>query len=72
MWSTIQSSQAWNGILKNLRKDGRFYWVDTEILPIFNSGKKITGYISVQRSASKKDIADTEDTYRKMVENETN
>lgn len=68
MWSTIEGGQAWNGIVKNLRKDGRYYWVDTEILPIINKDSKITGYIAARRAASRKDIIDTEEAYKKMIE----
>lgn len=72
MWSTIQSGQAWNGIIKNLRKDGRYYWVDTEILPIVDNNEQITGYIAARRAASTKDIADTLESYNKMREAEDN
>ena len=72
MWSTIQGKQAWNGIIKNLRKDGRYYWVDTEILPILDDNEQITGYIAARRAASIKDIADTLESYNKMLEAENN
>ena len=68
MWSTIQSGQAWNGLVKNLRKDGRYYWVDTEILPIKDNDDKITGYIAARKAASRKDIQENEETYAKMLE----
>jgi aerotaxis receptor len=68
MWSVIQSGQAWNGILKDLRKDGKFYWVDTGILPIKDNDDKIIGYIAVQRAAARKDIQGNEETYKKMLE----
>ncbi|MFT7860508.1 MAG: PAS domain-containing protein [Sulfurimonas sp.] len=68
LWDTIQDGQAWNGIVKNLRKDGRFYWVDTEILPIKDKDDNITGYIAARRAASRKDIVDSEETYKKMQE----
>jgi len=70
MWSTIQSGQAWNGLIKNLRKDGRYYWVDTEILPIKDENDTITGYIAARRTASPKDIEENKETYRKMLEAE--
>lgn len=68
MWSTIEGGQAWNGIVKNLRKDGRFYWIDLEILPIIDKDGKITGYIAARRAASRKDIIDSEEAYKKMLE----
>jgi len=70
LWSTIQSGQAWNGLIKNLRKDGRYYWVETEILPVRDNDDNITGYIAARRPASQKDIEENKDTYRKMLEAE--
>jgi len=68
MWSTIQSGQAWNGVLKNLRKDAQFYWVDIEILPIKDDNDTLTGYIAVAKAASRQDIIENEMTYKKMLE----
>ena len=68
MWETIQSGQVWNGLVKNLRKDGLFYWVDTEILPIVNDNQEVEGYIAARKQASRKDIAENEALYKKMLE----
>ena len=70
MWSTIKDGQAWNGLVKNIRKDGLYYWVDTEIIPVYNDKKEITGYIAVRKVASRKDIEENEEIYRKMLEAE--
>ena len=67
MWATIKDGQAWNGLIKNLRKDGLFYWVDTEILPIIDDDDSVTGYIAVRKPASKKDIAENSEIYSKML-----
>ncbi len=67
MWETIKGGQVWNGLVKNLRKDGRYYWVDTEILPIYTNDK-ITGYVAARKPASKKNIQETERLYKKMLE----
>jgi len=68
MWRTIKSGQAWNGLVKNLRKDGRYYWVETEILPIRDNNDNITGYIAARRAASRKDIQESEENYKKMLQ----
>jgi len=70
MWETIAGGQAWNGLVKNLRKDGKFYWVDTEILPIVDEDGTITGYIAARKEASRKDISETQETYQKMLDTE--
>jgi aerotaxis receptor len=71
MWETIKGGQAWNGLVKNLRSDGRYYWVETEILPIVDivdDEETITGFIAVRKEASQKDISETIQTYTKMLE----
>ena len=70
MWETIQGGQAWNGLVKNLRKDGLYYWVDSEILPTRNENEEIIGYIAVRKSASRKDIDENSETYSKMLHSE--
>jgi len=60
MWDSLKNAQVWNGMLKNLRKDGQFYWVDMEIAPIFDKEEKITGYISVSKPAPRKNIIENE------------
>lgn len=70
MWSTIQGGQAWNGLVKNLRKDGLYYWVDSEIIPVRNEDEEITGYIAARKVASRKDIDENKELYKKMLETE--
>ena len=47
MWSHLENGDAWRGAVKNRCKDGRYYWVDAFVTPIFESGKKV-GYQSVR------------------------
>jgi len=60
MWTSLKNGQVWNGMLKNLRKDGKFYWVDIEIAPIFDNNDQINGYISVAKPAARKNIIENE------------
>ncbi len=68
MWNTISSGHTWNGLVKNMRKDGLYYWVETEILPILNDNRELTGYIASRRSASRKNIQESEIAYQRMYE----
>lgn len=68
IWETIKGGQAWTGLIKNMRKDGTFYWVDAEILPILDENEQLTGYISARRDPSRKDIKENEEIYSKMLE----
>lgn len=70
MWKTIKSGQSWNGFVKNLRKDGLYYWVEAEILPIHDDNDEITGYIAARKSTSRKNIQESTELYKKMIEAE--
>lgn len=70
MWSTIQSGQIWHGLVKNLRKDGRYYWVETEVVPSKNENGEIIGYVAARKVASRHNIEETAEMYRKMKEKE--
>ena len=70
MWKTIQSGTLWHGLVKNLRKDGRYYWVDTEVSPSYDETGKLKGYIAARKPASRKNIEETAELYRKMLEQE--
>ena len=70
MWHTIHDGQAWTGLIKNLRKDGKYYWDDLNILPIYDESNQLTGYISCARAASRKSIKENEELYEKMLASE--
>ena len=68
MWDTIKSSQVFNGTIKNMRKDGRYYWVELEILPIKDEDGEILNFMAVARGASRKDIEENKELYERMLE----
>ncbi|PSJ48109.1 aerotaxis receptor Aer [Zobellella endophytica] len=47
LWDHLKAGQPWRGAVKNRCKDGRYYWVDAYVTPIYQQGK-ITGYQSVR------------------------
>ncbi len=69
MWQTISSGHTWSGLIKNMRKDGRFYWVDTEILPILDADGKLTGYIASRRAPSRKSVKESDEIYKEIYSN---
>lgn len=48
MWKTIASGRVWKGEIKNQRKHGGYYWVDSLLMPLFDSKNKICGYIGIR------------------------
>ena len=49
LYDHIQNGKEWFGYVKNLRKDGGYYWVFANISPTFNTSGQIIGYYSVRR-----------------------
>ena len=57
VWDTIATGSEFFGYVKNMSKDGSFYWVFTHITPDFGPGGNIVGYTSVRRCARREAIA---------------
>lgn len=53
LWNTISSGNQWQGEIKNRAKNGDTYWVDTTIVPMFNSYGDIKSYISIRTDITK-------------------
>jgi len=49
MWKIISSNKKWRGYVKNLRKDGKFYWVLVYIQPKLDENGKIIGFIAARK-----------------------
>ena len=69
-WDTIQSGKEFFAYVKNMSKDGGFYWVFTHITPDFDASGGIVGYTSVRRCPSAAAVAKIEPVYRAMLEAE--
>ena len=48
LWQTIKNSQVWEGEIKNLKRNGDFYWVKARTSPIFGLDGNIVGYASIR------------------------
>jgi PAS domain S-box-containing protein len=46
MWKKIKEGEMWEGYVKNMRSDGKFYWVIVWIKPKYDSDGNLTGYIA--------------------------
>ncbi len=55
LWDTVQKGEKWQGFVKNLRKDGGFYWVKATVIPNIRKGA-VVGYTSVRRKPSRKKV----------------
>ncbi|WP_457596669.1 PAS domain-containing protein [Hydrogenimonas sp.] len=70
MWRTIEEGRLWRGYLKNLRKDGKFYWVLAYIQPKFDINGEKVGYVAVRKLASRDRIERVEVLYEKLKQGE--
>jgi len=48
LWRTISEGKVWHGDLKNRKKDGNFYWVNTTIVPLVGSDGLPHQYIGIR------------------------
>ena len=55
LWDTVARGEKWQGIVKNLRKDGGYYWVKATVIPNVRGGK-LMGYTSVRRKPSRSKV----------------
>ncbi|WP_394261406.1 PAS domain-containing protein [Moraxella boevrei] len=69
LWETVKSGKKWHGYVKNLCKDGSYYWVYATAVPNVRRGETV-GYTSVRRKPSRSKIAETEQLYAKMLQEE--
>ena len=69
MWDRIQHNENIMAVVKNLAKDGSYYWVVTEfeakIDPITN---EIISYTAFRKAAPKKAVETIEPIYKKLIE----
>ena len=70
MWNTIERGEKFRGFVKNLRKDGKYYWVEAFIEPIYDENGVKIGYISARRPVTESDKEKYEKLYKEMRQKE--
>ena len=72
MWDTIERGEHWSGLVMNLRKDGKHYWVEVNVDPIDSNGnivsapERIAGYVAIRREPSREEINEAYNLYKAM------
>ena len=70
LWDKISNKEECFAYVKNMSKDGGFYWVFTNVTPTFDPAGNITGYFSVRRKPKLSGIEAVTPLYAAMLEAE--
>jgi aerotaxis receptor len=65
LWRTLKAGEAWTGLVKNRRKNGDFYWVVANVVPIKEEGATV-GYMSVRTRPTRDQVQEAEAIYKRM------
>lgn len=69
LWSTVEQGTRWSGYVKNLRRDGGFYWVYATVIPKVVDGS-VVGHTSVRREPSRDRVRELAAVYATMRDEE--
>ena len=70
LWDTVSAGNEIFAYVKNMSKDGGFYWVIANVTPNRDLQGTIEGYFSARRKPSRGAISAVSDLYRSMLEEE--
>ncbi len=62
LWNSLKVQRPWTGLIKNLRTDGRYFWVLANITPDYENGVQV-GYMAVRSKPTKEQIEKAENAY---------
>jgi len=67
LWQSLQQGEEFFGYVKNLCKDGAYYWVFANVTPDYDTNGKVCGYYSVRRKPSTQAIKVIAPLYQEML-----
>lgn len=70
LWDKIQNKEECFAYVKNMAKDGSFYWVFTNVTPIYDETGAAIGYLSVRRKPKRSGVEVASAVYAAMLEEE--
>ncbi|HEX5709724.1 MAG TPA: PAS domain-containing protein [Sulfuricurvum sp.] len=70
MWKIIKTGKTWEGYVKNLRKDGKYYWVVVNIVAKRDESGEIVGYIASRKKPDRIRLQTIINQYKAMLDEE--
>ena len=67
LWDNIAAGNEVFAYVKNMAKDGSFYWVFANVTPDYDDNGNIIGYLSVRRAPKRSAVQVVEGLYRLML-----
>lgn len=71
MWETVLKGEPWEGYVKNLRKDGAFYWVIVLVTPKYDENGEHCGFIAVRKPPGELTLEEIKSKYAYMLTEES-
>jgi aerotaxis receptor len=65
LWTIDKKMKAWFTTLKNIRRDGMYFWSNMHCTPKYDKDNNLIGFIIVHKPASKIDIEEEMAVYAK-------
>lgn len=72
LWETLGEGKMWSGYVKNLRKDGGFYWVYAQVSGLLDKNENLIGYKSLRAPVESAKRHELEANYARLKEMEEN
>lgn len=67
LWDHLQSGKEVFAYVKNICKDGSYYWVLANVTPSVNEHGQVVGYYSVRRKPNPKAVRLVTELYKRML-----
>ena len=67
LWDELQAGREVFAFVKNLCKDGSFYWVFANVTPSYDLKNNVVGYFSVRRKPNRQALPHVANLYQKML-----